>query len=114
LPCVIAENEAVPIALVLNELILNAVKHGGQAQGNVSITLRKGLRPDIVQVTIRNAGQLPRDDVQTGAHRSGLQLIAALMPRQGARLVREQHGDQVVTLLELAPPVISLDQKEPA
>jgi PAS domain S-box-containing protein len=114
LPCVIAEKEAVPIALVLNELIVNAVKHGGKAQGAVSITLRKGLLPDVLQINISNAGQLPSDGGRTRTSRDGLQLIAALMPRHGARLVRQQHGDQVVTLLELAPPVISLDQKEPA
>jgi two-component sensor histidine kinase len=113
LPWVIAEKEAVPIALVLNELILNAVKHGGKAQGNVSITLRKGLHPEGVQITIANAGQLVPDGGQTGTHRNGLQLIAALMPRHGARIAREQHGDQVVTLLELGAPVISLDLKEP-
>jgi len=99
LPCVIAEKEAVPIALVLNELILNAVKHGGKANGKVSITLQKGAHPDVVQIKIYNVGQLLAHDRQTGAPDSGLQLIAALMPRVGARLVREQHGDQVVTLL---------------
>jgi len=111
-PWVIAEKEAVPIALVLNELILNAVKHGGKAQGNVSITLRKSLQQEGVQITIANAGQLAPDGGQTGTHRNGLQLIAALMPRHGARIAREQHGDQVVTLLELGAPVISLDLKE--
>jgi PAS domain S-box-containing protein len=114
IPCVIAENEAVPMALVLNELIVNAVKHGGKAQGGVRITLRKGLRPEVLQIKIVNAGQFAVDGLPLNTHRSGLQLITALMPRHGASLVREQHGEQVVTLLELEPPVISLNQKEPA
>jgi hypothetical protein len=29
------------------------------------------------------------------------------MPPKGARIVQEQQGDLVITLLELAPPVIS-------
>lgn len=113
LPCDIIESEAVPIALILNELILNAVKHGGKAQGQVSIILRKGVQPDVVQITIVNAGQLSGAGGHTDTAHNGLQLIAALMPRSGARIVRAQQGDQVNTLLELAPPVISLELKEP-
>lgn len=112
--CIIAEAEAVPIALVLNELIMNAVKHGGKAHGTVRITLRKGAAPDVVQITIVNTGQLSPHDAPTGTSRNGLQLITALLPRHGASLVREQQGDQVMALLELAPPVISLDLKEHA
>ena len=112
-PCVIADTEAVPIALVLNELILNAVKHGGKASGMVSITLRKGPRPDVVQVKITNAGQLASDGGRTDTPHSGLHLISALMPPKGARIVQEQQGDLVITLLELAPPVISQNPKEP-
>ena len=113
-PCVIAEKEAVPIALVLNELMLNAVKHGGQAQGGVQITLRKGLQPEVVQITITNVGQLGSPERRKLTPHHGLQLIAALMPRSGARLQQTQQDAQVLTLLELQPPVISLDQKEPS
>ncbi|MDO8248275.1 MAG: PAS domain S-box protein [Rhodoferax sp.] len=111
IPRVIAEKESVPIALIVNELIVNAVKHGGKAHGHVSITLRKGSKPDVVQINIINAGQLPIEAGQANAPYSGLQLIAALMPRHGARIVKQQHGDLVITSLELEPPVISLDLK---
>lgn len=113
IPCVIAESEAVPLALVLNELMVNAVKHGGKMQGYVRITLRKGAEPDTLHIRITNAGQLAPDYLRSDKPHKGLQLIAALMPRHGASLLREQRGDQVVTLLALGPPVISLDQKQP-
>ncbi|MDO9195193.1 PAS domain S-box protein [Rhodoferax sp.] len=113
IPCVIAGNEAVPIALVINELMVNAVKHGGKASGQVRITLRKGVEQDMLEITITNRGQLIPDDMQADRPHSGLQLIAALMPRHGARLVREQHGDQVMTLLALGPPVVFPHLKEP-
>ena len=106
LTCVITENETVPIALVLNELIVNAVKHGGQASGKVHITLRKSALPFGVEVVISNVGQLAGDATPLGTPHSGLQLISALMPRTGARLVMAQEGERVITLLELAPPVI--------
>lgn len=109
MPCTIAEPEAVPIALVLNELILNAVKHRDQEQGPVRIALRKGSQADMVQITITNAGHLLRVEVRASPSHSGLQLVSALMPHHGASLVTEQRGDEVVTQLELAPPVISLE-----
>lgn len=109
MPCAIAEREAVPIALVLNELILNAVKHRDQEQGPVRIALRKGSQPDVVQITITNAGQQLRVEVRANPSHSGLQLVSALMPQQGASLVTVQRGGEVVTQLELAPPVISLE-----
>jgi PAS domain S-box-containing protein len=107
---VIAESEAVPVALVLNELILNAVKHGGKADGAVRIALRNGAQEGGVSITIWNVGQLG-DTVQRAPQRhSGLQLIAALMPRHGARIVRQQRGAQVETLLELYAPVVQAQQ----
>lgn len=108
----VAEKEAVPIALILNELLLNALKHGGKADGHISITLRQCCLPDRVEICITNAGQLtapgaPGKDPK--AHHSGLKLIAALMPPQGARIVRRQDGANVSTLLALCAPVIFVE-----
>lgn len=109
-PGIIAEKEAVPIALVLNELLVNAVKHGGKAHGHVSVTLRKGEDPEVIRVTIRNAGHLRANTDRATAHHAGLQLIASLMPREGARLTREQLANEVLTQLEISPPVLHLEQ----
>jgi two-component sensor histidine kinase len=103
--CAIAQDEAVPIALVLNELILNALKHGPLAQGQVDIRLQPGDQAGAVQVRISNTGQFP-SEMKSGGQHSGLQLIAALMPRRGADLLRMQRGDQVLTVLELQAPVV--------
>ncbi|MBI3284242.1 MAG: MASE1 domain-containing protein [Burkholderiales bacterium] len=111
-PCLVAEAEAVPIALVLNELILNAVKHGGKERASVSIELRKGSQADIVHILISNAGTFSNDGPTSGTQHSGLQLIAALMPASGAAISREQRAGLVFTMLEVGPPVISLDLKE--
>lgn len=110
-PGILAEKEAVPIALVLNELLVNAVKHGGKAHGHVSVTLRKGKDPETIQVAICNAGHLRANtDRPIAANFAGLQLIIALMPREGARLTQEQSGDEVLTLLEISPPVIHMEE----
>ncbi|MBA3057269.1 PAS domain-containing protein [Rhodoferax sp.] len=105
-PCLVVEKEAVPLALVLNELIVNAVKHGGQTP--VRIDVRKGERPDQVQISISNAGQFTQAATSTEqAH--GLKLVAALLPRQGARLLREQQDGRVITCLHLEPPTLGPD-----
>ncbi len=106
---VVSEDESVPIALVLNELVLNAVKHGGQSHGHVDITMQAGEAPGVVQIRIVNQGQFVHDGSATGINRSGLHLISALMPSRGARILREQRGEDVVTVLELESPVISLN-----
>jgi len=109
---VVAESEAVPMALVLNELIVNAVKHGGKAHGQVQITLRKGDRPELIRIAIENAGQLrPKPDHVPG-HHIGLHLVKSLMPRNGVTLTREQHSTMVVTRLDVEPPVVTLEQPE--
>lgn len=107
LPCRIHQTEAVPVALVLHELILNAVKHGGQQHADVRITLRKGREPDVVQITICNPGHWPQEVM---AGHAGLDLVAALMPRSGATLSMEQQNDRAVTRLEFQPPVIQAEQ----
>ena len=65
-----------------------------------------------MQICISNAG-LFSTAAASGPGHSGLQLIAALMPRRGARLTREQRGGTVVTLLELEPPVVFIGSQQP-
>jgi len=107
---IIIEAEAVPLALVLNELICNAIKHGG-AKGHAKIMLNHQPHADSIRLTIYNTGQIPAgfglDD--TTGFGTGLQLVASLLPRAGARLTWEQQGDLVITTLDLDEPVI---QKE--
>ena len=107
--CYVVPAEAVPVALVLNELILNAVKHGGKAQQDVRIRLHDGLQAGSVQITISNPGRWPEFAADSNG---GLGLIAALMPRSGAHLTRAQRGDWAVLHLELAPPVIHLESSD--
>src|SRR3990167_8494396 len=78
--CYVVPAEAVPVALVLNELILNAVKHGGKAQQDVRIRLHDGLQADSVQITISNPGRRPDRAIvdMRMPGRSGLELAERL------------------------------------
>ncbi|MBA4112739.1 MAG: histidine kinase [Verminephrobacter sp.] len=107
--CYIIPSEAVPVALVLNELIVNAVKHGGKAQQDVRVRLHDGLQAGSVQITISNPGRWPPTAAESPG---GLGLVAALMPRHGAQLTRAQRGDWAVLHLELAPPIIHIEPSD--
>ena len=104
--CRIAPAEAVPVALVLNELILNAVKHGGKEHQDVQVTLRKGAQADHVLITIANPGHWPAIPPPP---RGGQSLVSALMPRSGATLTHTQLSHWAVLRLEFSPPVIHLE-----
>ncbi len=105
-PHQLPEPEAIPVALVLNELLTNAIKHG--QGGGVRCTLQA--QGGEVLVQIHGRGQLPAGfslaAVPGGV--SGLGLVRALLPRRSAELLIEQRGDEVVAAISLRPPSVRL------
>ena len=103
------ENEAVPLALVINELGTNAIKHRATRQD--SIMVKVTTRPEGMEFAIENPGSLKDgfDLAQISASVSGLGLVKALLPRRGARLTVERAGAVVATRLHLFPPAIRED-----
>ncbi|MFN3415168.1 MAG: PAS domain S-box protein [Caldimonas sp.] len=100
---VLPEAESIPIALSLNELLTNAVKHS--PGGEVSCVLDS--EADAVSISVRNRGRLPEDFSldQVPAGVSGLGLIRALLPRRSARLSLQPDGDDgVCATVRLVPP----------
>ena len=102
---VLPDGEAVPIALVVNELGTNAIKHGGPG-APVRVSLRGGA--DGLELELSNPGRLPVgfDLASLGASASGLGLVVALMPRRGASLALEERDGEVVARVRLVPPVL--------
>ncbi|MBI5717799.1 MAG: PAS domain S-box protein [Burkholderiales bacterium] len=100
------EAEAIPLALIVNELLTNAVKHG---EGRV---VRCQVQDVGAQVCIRiaAAGRLKEgfalERVPAGV--SGLGLVRALLPRRGAQLTLAAEGGDVVATLRLQPPSVRL------
>ncbi len=109
-PHQLPEPEAIPVALVLNELLTNAIKHG-QGDGVRCTLLAQG--PDVL-VQIAHLGRLP-DGFSLAAVPggvSGLGLVRALLPRRSAELQIEQRGPDVVAEVRLRPPSVRLPQPE--
>jgi len=113
IPCLVADTEAVPIALVLNELISNAIKHGDNTKG-VNITIRHEPLPFMVRITITNHGELPPEfgNSPLQAIGTGLQLVSSLLPKKGAKLTLKNIGNMVSAQLELGPNTVTLEKEE--
>jgi two-component sensor histidine kinase len=99
------ETESIPIALTLNELITNAIKH---SPAGSEIECRLESTAAGVSLSIVNTGRLPegfRIDHRPSAV-SGLGLVRSLLPRRHASLHFMQSGELVIATVTLAPPVV--------
>lgn len=103
----IIETEAVPHALILNELITNAVKHGKQ-NIDIKVCVDQETPATSIKIEIINCGQLPPHFELTNTKNfgTGLQLVALLLPRAGTKLSWSQSDDTVTATLALYPPII--------
>ncbi len=106
------EGESIPVALTLNELLTNAIKHGpddGDEDEGVDCTLQG--EADGVRIAITNRADLPAGfnlaRIPNGV--SGLGLVRALLPRRGAHLRIEQADRHVVATVALRAPVVIRD-----
>ena len=102
----ISPTEAVPVALVLNELMINAVKHGGRNTRMSRSRCAKARNP------IKSTSPSPTQGNGLRRRylpRGGQGLVSALMPRNGAALTRTQLAHWAVLRPGVFPPVIHLE-----
>jgi two-component sensor histidine kinase len=116
LPVRIAPSEAVSLALVLNELIFNAVKHA--PLGGPATTVGLCTDGTSARIVIRNAVTSPPTfDIAGGVCLgTGLRLVLSLLPELGVRLSFEPDTPGLLdTILQLtAPALVSRREAIPA
>jgi len=97
------ETDAVPVALIVSELLINALKYGDD------VTLAVACDGKSICVTIRNRtlARAQFDFAGGTGLGTGLALVRSLMPVAGAA-IEQECGDAVVAMaLRLSPPVIA-------
>ncbi len=106
---IIQEKEAVPIALILNELIVNAQKHTPRhaAGGNIDISLHAENNRAIIIIWC--PGSRLADDFdfcRNSGLGTGLELVGALLPKQGISIHYQQMPNGVSNKILIEAPVV--------
>jgi two-component sensor histidine kinase len=71
---------AMPLALIINELLMNAAKYGGNQHGQVTITVDLSRRPGLYELCVQDEG-VGFDLEHPNSRLSGLGLVRALTQR---------------------------------
>jgi two-component sensor histidine kinase/PAS domain-containing protein len=102
------EEESVPLALVLNELLVNARKHGNGAP----VEVRAAPEGETVMIAVANrvvdGARVP--DLNGGNTQGhGIPLVRSLLPHDRASLEFQHAGGRVSAIVRLAPEVFGDD-----
>lgn len=102
----LTEADSIPIALTVNELLTNAIKHSPTGE----VRCRLDCEAAAVRISVASASQLPPGFALTQVPPgiSGLGLVRALLPRKGSAMTLEQRGDEVEATLRLEPPAVTV------
>ena len=104
----VVESEAVPLALVVNELLMNAAKHTEHGSGPIDVTLTAS--SGVATLTIVNPGILPGGfNFNEGSGiGTGLSLVRSLLPKDGTELALASTGKDVKAQLSLRHPIVRI------
>ena len=112
-PALLQETEAIPLALVINELLTNAIKHIPATTTNKQVIVElKGSPVDGMELLVFNSGtyqptdRKPEHGKQSGV---GLDLIHALLPKAHScfTLTEEPAAGGVYARLRIEPALLS-------
>ncbi|MEQ1772810.1 MAG: PAS domain S-box protein [Burkholderiales bacterium] len=106
-PVQVIEDEAVPVALIVNELVLNAVKH--TALDDTAVTVQLDSVDTAVRIVVTNGGrfQQPVNRQARELAGSGLRIVRSLLPSQGATFDIRSVNNVVRASLVLRSPIIT-------
>lgn len=114
----IVEREVTPVAVILSELITNAIKHGEKSLGARVVHVNLTKETESVHIEIINGIHKDVPDSHTPSNLTsgqGLALIRSLLPPQGATLTHTEKNSRMHVVLKLfAPQVITFVQDQPS
>jgi two-component sensor histidine kinase len=83
-PVLLGPDQAMPLALIANELVTNAVKHGGGAQAGVTVKL--GHSSEGCRLAVRNRGTLPTGYRPEASRGFGMRMVTSMVGQLEGRL----------------------------
>jgi two-component sensor histidine kinase len=89
-PVLLSPDQAVPLALVVNELLTNAIKYG-----SLPIIIRLGRSSEGCRLAVRNRGTLPADFSLDGTRRFGIRMVVMMVQRLGGRIETSSASGEV-------------------
>ncbi len=104
------EAEAIPVALTINELFTNAIKHSGAGAADAAVVGELRAHGESVRIRIKSRARLPAgfELARFRGGVSGLGLVRALLPRRSSTFLLLQEDDEVVAEVELRSPSVLL------
>lgn len=105
----LAGSEAVSVAVALNELVFNALKHQRATAGKKRARVMLSETRSEAEIRISNRGHLPNEfDFTTGrAVGNGLGLVRALLVAPGGSIAFTGKRNEVEVVLKLSPPLLA-------
>lgn len=105
--CEVDRDKAVPLALVINELLMNSVKHFRSESKGREIQITNRCVVEGIVLEISNPGSLPDEfDFEKGRGLgTGLELVKVMLPSKEAQLSISDQDNEVMAKLELSPPL---------
>jgi len=108
-PACVAGPEAVSVAVALNELVFNALKHQSAPVGKKRAQVEVSETRDAAEIRITNRGRLPKrfDFAASRESGNGLGLVRTLLALPGATIEFKYGRNQVEVLLKLGAPLLA-------
>ncbi|HUF82682.1 MAG TPA: PAS domain S-box protein, partial [Burkholderiales bacterium] len=105
----VAGPEAVSVAVALNELVFNALKHHPAAAGKKLIRVALRETPAGAEIRIANRGRLPKgfDFAEGRAVGNGLGLVRTLLASPGGNIRFSSARNEVEVVVKLSAPLLT-------
>jgi two-component sensor histidine kinase len=102
-PVLLGPDQAMPLALIVNELVTNAVKHGGGAQAGVTVKL--GHSSEGCRLAVRNRGTLPTGYRPEASRGFGMRMVTSMVGQLGGRLEAASMAGETEFAVTFQPKV---------
>lgn len=101
-PVLLSPEQAMPLALVVNELVTNAIKHGGDEP---AIAVRVGRSSDGCRLAVRNRGSLPPGYDPAATRGFGMRMVRSTVAQLGGRFEAASLGGETEFAVTFQPTV---------